>query len=124
MVLQLVKHAQDARLLHVLRVLVRRAVLPLAAADLENVLEALQRHGDDLVVGVVQQQHQRRNDAALHHRLGLHRRAARRGVGHRPHGLLSDVELAVAEHLDERAHDLGVQNRLHGRTPRARYERE
>mmetsp|Transcript_45701 Transcript_45701/g.148556 ORF Transcript_45701/g.148556 Transcript_45701/m.148556 type:complete len:391 (-) Transcript_45701:305-1477(-) len=112
MLLQLLQLLQPVRLVNVGRVRVcagRRTVL---LACLEDVLDALERDGDEARV-VADEQVAKRLDAPLRDEvLDLFRRAAARRVGDGPGCLLFDVELCRREQQHEGRDDVGLDDGL------------
>mmetsp|Transcript_10968 Transcript_10968/g.33402 ORF Transcript_10968/g.33402 Transcript_10968/m.33402 type:complete len:597 (+) Transcript_10968:94-1884(+) len=81
-------------------------------AHLENVLEALYGHANDLRVAHGEQLAERRDAALLHEVAHLLRRAPRRRVADGPGRLLADVELGVLQQMHERRDDVGRDDLL------------
>jgi hypothetical protein len=82
------------------------------AAAAQQILNALERDRHDLAVDRLEELAQRRN-AALRDKVGeLVLVAARRGVRDGPRGLLLDVELGAPQQVDQRRHEVGVDDLL------------
>lgn len=115
MVLQVVDRHHSSGLLDKERILVdssRR--LPVRLADLEDVLESVQRDLNDLVVGALEQVTQRL-DAALRDEVTDLTRLLESSTGRVRHGparLLLRLEIGVLKDVDEGRDDVGVNHGL------------
>ena len=81
-------------------------------AELEYVVDAVERHLDDLGVDGGQQFAQRRYHVQLDQVLDLLGRAARRGVDHGPCSLLARLVLALGEYLNQTWKYVRIEHRL------------
>mmetsp|Transcript_64071 Transcript_64071/g.152837 ORF Transcript_64071/g.152837 Transcript_64071/m.152837 type:complete len:277 (+) Transcript_64071:317-1147(+) len=110
--LELLDLVHAAAHLHHQHELVRpgRREVPLAA--LEDVLDALEGHGHDAHVGLIQQVDEGRHTPLVDEVLDLHVVAARRRVRDRPRALLADVKVLGLEHLHQRRDDLVIHDGL------------
>jgi len=112
-VLQLLELVEALGLVHEGRVRVGAVVRGrLVLASLQDVLDALERDGDEAGVVAREQVAERLDTALLHEVLDLLGRAARGGVGDGPGGLLLDVELGRPEQVHERRDDVGLDDGL------------
>mmetsp|Transcript_28986 Transcript_28986/g.75142 ORF Transcript_28986/g.75142 Transcript_28986/m.75142 type:complete len:303 (+) Transcript_28986:234-1142(+) len=111
MVLQLLELVEPLRLVDKVGVRVGAGVRRgIELARFEHILDSLERDGHEARV-VAGQQIAQRLDAALRHQvLDLLFRAARRGVGDGPGGLLLDVELGDLQQMYQRRDDVRLDD--------------
>ena len=84
-------------------------------AHLENVLEAVERNLDDLVVGASKEVAEGLDAALVDQVSDLIRllETARRSVANSPAGLLAGLQIAVGEEVDQRGDNVGVNDGLY-----------
>lgn len=82
------------------------------SAHLEDVLQALQCHGDDAVVADSQQLAEGLDAAILNQCADLVLGAARGGVADCPCSLLLDVKLSAAQQINQRGDEVGLDDSL------------
>ena len=111
-VLEILDLLQPIRLVDKLGVLVGLPVHLVHLANLEDVLQALERDGDDARVRAHDEVAQRLDAPLVDEVLDLLVRAAGGGVGDGPRRLLLDVELGVREEVDERRDDVALDDGL------------
>lgn len=117
MLLEVMDGVHATGLLNEYRILVdstRTGSLLVHLANLENIVQAVERDLDNLVIHHVEQVTEG-FDTSLGHKVTDLRwllKSTRRRVGNSPAGLLAGLEVGVLENVDERRDDIGINDGL------------